>query len=111
MDLEKLRSECDITAFRASGPGGQHRNVTDSAVRLKHRPTGIVVIGSRHRSQHRNLYDALERLAERIARRKKAARRRKRVPTVKPAAVRQRELAAKRRRGKLKSLRRKIEGE
>jgi len=111
MDLEKLKGECDIMAFRASGPGGQHRNVTDSAVRLKHRSTGIVVIGSRHRSQHRNLYDALERLAERIIQRKKAARRRKRVPTVKPAAVRQRELTAKKRRGRLKSLRGKIEGE
>ena len=108
MDLEKLKEECDITTFRASGPGGQHRNVTDSAVRLKHRPTGIVVIGRRQRSQHRNLYDALERLAERIAERRRAARKRKRVPTVKSAPVRERELAAKKHRGKVKSLRGKM---
>ena len=111
MGLENLKGECDITAFRASGPGGQHRNVTDSAVRLKHRPTGIVVIGRRHRSQHRNLYDALERLAERIGERRRAAGKRKRIPTFKSASVRERELAAKKNRAKVKSLRGKVEVE
>ena len=108
MDFEKLKKECDITTFRASGPGGQHRNVTDSAVRLKHRPTGIVVIGRRQRSQHRNMEDALQRLAERIADRKRAARVRRRIPTGKSRAVKERELAQKRRRGKVKSLRGRV---
>jgi protein subunit release factor B len=108
MDFGDLKKNCDITAFRASGPGGQHRNVTDSAVRLKHRPTGIVVIGRRHRSQHRNMEDALQRLAERIEERKRATRRRKRIPTKKSGAVRKREIAEKRRRGKVKSLRGRI---
>ena len=111
MDLEKLKGECDITAFRASGPGGQHRNVTDSAVRLKHRLTGIVVIGRRFRSQHRNLYDALERLAERIGERGRSGKKRKRIPTVKSVSVREREQAAKRLRGKVKSLRGKVDVE
>lgn len=107
MDLDDLRKQCRVTAFRASGPGGQHRNVTDSAVRLQHIPTGIVVIGRRHRSQHRNMIDALERLALRIEESRKV--RRKRVPTRKPRAVRRRELEEKKRRGQLKRLRGKVE--
>ncbi len=106
MDLEKLKKECDITFFRSSGPGGQHKNVTDSAVRLKHRPTGIVVIGRRNRSQHRNLEDALHRLAVRIEESKKVQKKRR--PTRKSRAVREREMAAKKKRGTVKSLRRKV---
>jgi protein subunit release factor B len=108
MDIKKLKSECDITTFRASGPGGQHRNVTDSAVRLRHRPTGIVVIGRRQRSQHQNLLDALERLARKIEERKIDARRKKRVATKKSRAVRERELEEKKRRGSVKSLRGRV---
>jgi len=106
MDLDALKKQCRITTFRASGPGGQHRNVTDSAVRLQHLPTGIVVIGRRHRSQHRNLEDALERLAVRIRESKRT--RRKRVPTRKPRSVRDRELEAKKQRGQVKKLRGKV---
>ena len=106
MDSDQLKKECDITFFRSSGPGGQHKNVTDSAVRLKHRPTGIVVIGQRHRSQHRNLEDALARLARRIAERQKV--RKRRVPTRKSKAVRERELDVKRRRSRVKSLRKRV---
>ena len=109
MDLEKLKKECDITTFRASGPGGQHRNVTDSAVRLKHRPTGIVVIGRRNRSQHRNMEDALKRLAARIEETRKVPKKRR--PTRKSRAVRERELAAKKKRSQIKSLRGKVAGE
>ena len=106
MDSDKLKKECRITTFRASGPGGQHRNVTDSAVRLQHLPTGIVVIGRRHRSQHRNMEDALERLARRIEESKRV--RKKRVPTRKSKAVRARELEAKKKRGEMKRLRGKV---
>ncbi len=106
MDLDALKKQCRITTFRASGPGGQHRNVTDSAVRLQHFPTGIVVIGRRHRSQHRNMQDALERLARRIEESRKV--RRKRVSTRKPKAVRVRELETKRKRGEVKKLRGKV---
>ncbi len=109
MDLERLKKECDVTTFRASGPGGQHRNVTDSAVRLKHRPTGIVVIGRRHRSQHRNMQDALVRLAGRIEESRKV--RKKRRPTRKSKAVRERELEEKKKRASLKSLRGRVKGE
>lgn len=51
-------------AFRAGGPGGQHQNTTDSAVRVIHRPSGLSVVVRDQRSQHRNKAIALERLAE-----------------------------------------------
>jgi protein subunit release factor A len=65
-DDEALLDECDMTLFMASGPGGQHRNRTMSAVRLKHRPSGLIVIGRRERSQHRNRAAALARLRGRL---------------------------------------------
>jgi peptide chain release factor len=51
-------------AFRAGGPGGQHQNKTESAIRAVHLPTGLAVVARGHRSQHRNKAEALERLAE-----------------------------------------------
>ena len=109
MALEDLKKQCDITFFRASGPGGQHKNVTDSAVRLKHRPTGIVVIGRRERSQHRNMADAFQRLALRIEEARKVPKKRR--STRKSRAVRERELAVKKRRGAVKSLRKRVDTE
>lgn len=63
---DTLLSECDVTVFRASGPGGQGVNTTDSAVRLHHRPTGTVVVCRQERSQYRNKQVCLKRLRERI---------------------------------------------
>ena len=56
-----------IETFRSSGPGGQHANVTESAVRVTHTPTGLTATCSSHRSQHRNKAAALSVLAERVA--------------------------------------------
>ncbi len=55
---------CDVVfeTFRAGGPGGQHQNTTDSAVRATHRPTGFTAVAREERSQHRNKSLALERL-------------------------------------------------
>lgn len=65
---EGLLGECDVDVFRATGPGGQGVNTTDSAVRLKHRPTGLVVVCRQERSQLRNKNLCLERLRARIER-------------------------------------------
>lgn len=51
-----------IETYRDSGPGGQHRNKTDSAVRMTHIPTGIVVTAVEDRSQHKNRAVALRRM-------------------------------------------------
>lgn len=51
-----------FSTLRAGGPGGQHQNTTDSAVRALHRPTGLCVVVREARSQHRNKTLALERL-------------------------------------------------
>jgi len=53
--------------FRAGGPGGQHQNTTDSAVRATHKPSGVSVVARNERSQHRNKSCALERLREILA--------------------------------------------
>jgi len=56
----------DVTfeSFRAGGPGGQHQNTTDSAVRAVHRPTGLTTVAREERSQHRNKSLALHRLQQ-----------------------------------------------
>jgi protein subunit release factor A len=64
---EELLAECEVQVFRATGPGGQGVNTTDSAVRLIHGPTGIVVVCRRERSQLRNKWECVKRLRGRIA--------------------------------------------
>ncbi|XP_058194778.1 uncharacterized protein LOC131311366 isoform X1 [Rhododendron vialii] len=67
MSDEKLMSQCEMDTFKVSGPGGQHRNKRESAVRLKHLPTGIVAQASEDRSQHKNRASALARLRNKLA--------------------------------------------
>ena len=64
--LQILLAECDISFSRTGGPGGQHRNKVETAVRLVHRPTGITIVAGQERSQYRNRLVALERLHERL---------------------------------------------
>ena len=67
MDDEILLGHCREECFRASGPGGQHRNKTDSAVRLSVLDGSIVALCAEHRSQHRNRAEALRRLRSVLA--------------------------------------------
>lgn len=65
--MEELHpADLKYETFRAGGPGGQHQNTTDSAVRLTHLPTGFSVISRDERSQHRNRQRALARLQDRL---------------------------------------------
>jgi hypothetical protein len=60
----RLLAQCEVDTYRASGPGGQKRNKTSSAVRLRHGPTGLIVIAEESRSQHENRARALRRLRQ-----------------------------------------------
>ena len=64
---EKLLDECDVETFRSGGKGGQHVNKTDSAVRLRHLPSGLVVMSQQERSQFLNKCICLEKLREKVA--------------------------------------------
>lgn len=78
------RRDVRVDTFRASGAGGQHRNKTDSGVRLTHLPTGTVVTATEERSQHQNRAVAWQRLSARLASR--TATDRSRIESVERAA-------------------------
>ena len=67
LDDAALFDQCEFDRFRASGPGGQNRNKVASAVRLRHRPTGLTGEAVEERSQHLNRARALRRLRLAIA--------------------------------------------
>jgi hypothetical protein len=60
----QLLAQCEVDTYRASGPGGQKRNKTSSAVRLRHPASGLIVIAEESRSQHENRARALRRLRQ-----------------------------------------------
>jgi hypothetical protein len=67
LDDQALLAQCAVEKFRAQGPGGQHVNRTDSAVRITHRESGLAAQCQDHREQQRNLAEAARRLRIRLA--------------------------------------------
>jgi hypothetical protein len=67
LDDAALEAQCEVDRYRASGPGGQHRNKTESAIRLRHRPTGVIAHADERRSQAENRVRAVHRLREHLA--------------------------------------------
>lgn len=100
-----LEQECEVEFYTAGGPGGQHRNRVATGVRLRHRPSGIVVTATERRSQAANRRVALERLVQRLALAAQTPRERH---ATKPTASSQRQrLDTKRKRAAVKLTRRR----
>ena len=104
LDDDALLAQCEVQAHRASGPGGQHRNKAETAVRLVHLPTGVTVEGKDERSRTQNLRIALGRLRERLEKRAyRPPPRRKTRPT---RASKERRVESKKRNAQKKAFRR-----
>lgn len=99
--------ELDWSFFKASGPGGQHRNKTETGVRLTHLPSGTVVTATERRSRRQNMQAALLRLAERLAEQNKPVKIRR--PTKPSRAARKKRLEAKKRRAQVKARRGRVD--
>lgn len=103
-----LLAQCEVQVFRATGPGGQSVNTTDSAVRLRHLPSGITVVCRRERSQLLNKRACLERLRRKLEEHNAVLDRPARVPTRKSRAVKARQVEAKRHRARVKRTRGRV---
>jgi len=104
-DDDKLLDECEVTAFRSSGAGGQHVNVTDSAVRLVHIPSKIVVTSQTERSQLLNKKICIEKLREKV--KKLNYKKPRRIATKIPYSVVKKNALKKTKNSKKKQLRNK----
>jgi len=109
LSAEELLRDCKVDVFHAHGPGGQGVNTADSAVRMRHVPTGIVVVSRESRSQYRNRQLCLQKIKAELGRRAVP-------PSVRHAtkptkgSVRRR-LESKHARSQIKASRRKVSGE
>ncbi len=108
-DAEILKKQVVIETYRSSGPGGQRKNKVETAVRLRHLPSGIIVVATEHRSQAENRKLAFQRLRDRL---KKLNRpRKRRIPTSVSLTAIERRIEGKKILSKKKRLRQKAQKE
>lgn len=101
-----LERDTEVEIFTGGGPGGQHRNKTQNAVRLHHRPSGLIVTATERRSLEANRRAAFERLLERLVQLNHVDRPRK--ATRPSRASRERRLESKSRAARTKAARRPV---
>jgi len=104
-DLEILKKQALIETYRSRGPGGQRKNKVETAVRLRHLPSGITVVATEHRSQAENRKLAFERLRERLMKLNRPKKRR--VPTSVSLGTIEKRMEEKKILSRKKSLRQK----
>ena len=104
-----LSKQCDVQTFRASSKGGQHVNKIESAVRITHRETKIVVTCQYERSQYRNKEIAFSRLRKKLEGLNK--KRKRRIPTRATRASKERRIQAKKNQSTKKDFRKKPSAE
>ena len=108
-DRRSMEADCEVDFFTSSGPGGQHKNRSKTAVRLRHKPSGLIVTATETRSQSTNLEKAYDRLKKRLEKLNRPRKKRKRTKPSK--AARERRLKTKARRSRTKRLRRRPKGD
>lgn len=106
MSFDRIARDCEVSAFRATGPGGQGVNTADSAVRMRHLPTGAVVVSRESRSQHQNRLRCLAKLRELFECRAQPPKVRKKTRVSR--AQKERRLKVKHRAGEKKALRKPV---
>lgn len=100
---EAMERDSRVEYFNSGGPGGQHKNKTDNAVRLRHEPSGVMVTATEERSRIRNLERAYGRLAARLEQLNYVPKKRR--PTRPTLGSKRRRVEGKVKRGEIKKLR------
>jgi len=104
-DFETLKRQVTVETYRSRGPGGQRKNKVETAVRLKHLPSGLTVIAAERRSQAENRRLAFERLRRRLMMLNRPVRHR--IPTPTPLKAVEKRMEGKKFRSNKKRLRKK----
>lgn len=109
LSLDEIAASCEVDVFHATGPGGQGVNTSDSAVRMTHVPTGIVVTSRESRSQYRNRQLCLQKLRAEFERRAVPPKARHATKPTHGSVMRR--LDEKKRHSEVKARRRPVEGD